>query len=382
MRKAWGPAIVMLGLVGIPAAASAQAAPLMTVSAASPGPDAGAQALVTSGSVLALGSTSEIPTMEWLVVRNAGTADLTVSQVDFADVTSCTVQLSFGGGLPFTASPGTGFSLGLRITPLVMGPYSFTARITSNDLAQSPFTVPVTGLNTTAIAPVIYIAQGNGSRIPSGGTLNLGTTPHWTFTVAFFVGNAGYADLTQLGAVAAGALSNCTVVIAQPTRTTLNVGETTPFHVDVSPIAGKALSFTLTLPNSDPNQSPYSWTIQGNAEPLAGPVDPDAGADGGFDATVTSGAGGATGASGAGGATGTSGVGGATGTSGGGPGQGGGQAPSTGDAGRVPTGQAPSAPADTSGCGGCAVASSSGPLAALAMFALMAMALTRRRRRS
>jgi hypothetical protein len=373
MRKAWGPAIVILGLVGIPAPASAQAAPFMTVSAASPGPDAGAQTPVTSGSVLALGST-ELPTMEWLVVRNTGTADLTVTQVDFADGTSCTVQLSFGGGLPFTASPGTGFSLGLRITPLMQGSYSFTARITSNDLAQSPFTVPVTGVNTTAIAPVLYIAQENGARILAGRTLDLGTTPHWTFTVAFVVGNTGYADLTQLGTVAASALSNCSVVIAQPTATTLRVGEVTPFHVDVSPMAGKALSFTLTLPNSDPSQIPYSWTIQGHAEPLATPVSSDAGADGGSDATGTSGAGGATGTSGAGGATETVGA-------GGGAGQGGGQAPSISDAGSVPAGQAPVAPADTSGCRGCVVASSSGPLAVPAMFVVTAMALTRRRRR-
>jgi len=362
--NAWGPALGVLGLVGIPASASAQATPLMTVSASAfPGAGSGATA-ISSGSVLALGSTSALPTIEALVVHNSGTADLTITQVELADITSCTVSLGAGEGA-VTVSPGADSSLLFRIMPQATGSYGFTIRITSNDLVRSPFTIPVTGLNATAVVPVIFVVDDTGARILPGSTLNLGTTPHWTFPLAFSVGNTGKGDLT-LGPVAAGALSNCTVVIVQPTITTIKAGEEAPpFHVDVSPMAGKALSFTLTLPNNDPNQTAYVWTIQGNAEPAGAPVDPDAGAGAGFDATGTAGAGGATGTVETGGAS----------------GQGGGQAPSTSDAGTVPAEQAPVAPADMSGCRGCVVASSSGPLTVPVMFVVTAMALTRRRRR-
>ena len=111
-------------------------------------------------------------------------------------------------------------------------------------------------------AAEISVSQA-GSDVSTNGSIDFGNTNVGTTTsLTFAVNNAGDAALT-LGEVAvSGSQANEFSVTAQPATPLAAAGGTT-FEISFTPAANGARSATLTLINSDSDESPFTISVSG-----------------------------------------------------------------------------------------------------------------------
>ena len=126
------------------------------------------------------------------------------------------------------------------------------------------------GMLTELPPPEINVAQGSTSIADGSTTFDVGNVHITAGTqVVFTINNTGLGTLVLTGtpAVALALISNCdaaTVVQAQPALTTLpGSSGTTTFTVNIDPAATGAFSFTLSISNTDGDENPYNFTVNG-----------------------------------------------------------------------------------------------------------------------
>ncbi|REE83588.1 putative secreted protein (Por secretion system target) [Lutibacter oceani] len=185
-------------------------------------------------------------------------ADITFSGSDF-NISSTSASLAKGGSKLFTISLNT-FSCG-----------NFNETVTiAHDGTNDPdglwtFTV------TASTLPEIDILNG-ATGIAVGGTdnptefLNIDVGSSST-PVTYTIENNGNCDLDLTGVLDSTALSNSAdySIDFSSTSPTISSGSSTTFTVTFNPTVGGAPFTTVTIPNTDSDENPYTFIINGTS---------------------------------------------------------------------------------------------------------------------
>lgn len=211
------------------------------------------------------------------------------STLDLSLTGNSPVSVSGPGAAQFTVidQPQTSLIAGssstfeIRFVPSAAGNQQATVSIVSNDPDENPFTFTIAGQGTTPTpAPEIELL-GNGNAIPSGDT-EAGTADNTDFSTAaigaatpvsrtFTIANAGQVALTVGTVSLTGANANQFAIGQQP-EATVAPGQSTAFTVQFVPTLTNQLTATVSIPNNDSDENPYTFAVRGVAIP--GPGDP------------------------------------------------------------------------------------------------------------
>ncbi len=211
------------------------------------------------GNVLTSGSDVHTFTIE-----NTGTADLTVSTIVVSGTNPTDFTLG-GITLPATVSASGSTTFTLTFIPGGLGSRTATVTVNNNDADEAAYDFAVQG---TGVAPEINV-QGqsmsilNGDATPStaddtdfGDLLVMGSDMH-TFTIE----NTGTGDLNILGI-----LLNSTPhfsISGITTPLTIASGGSTTFNVTFNPQSAGLQVASITINNTDSDESQYVFVVQG-----------------------------------------------------------------------------------------------------------------------
>ncbi|MFO0869186.1 MAG: choice-of-anchor D domain-containing protein [Pirellulales bacterium] len=226
------------------------AAPSMSITTAS-------GQTIANGGTFSFGSTIQGQTAPTVVfyVTNNGTATLTLGSL------SLPTGFQLVEGLPSSLAPGTRDSFTVAMNTATIGTYSGKMSLTSNDTAVSPYRIGLTGTITANVGAAITIASANGVTLPSGATVDFGSTVQRQTSpqVTFIVRNTGTSVLTL------GTLTLPTGFrLMEGLPTSLPAGGIDSFTValDTSTVGTK--SGALKLVSSDTSSSPYVLNLRGS----------------------------------------------------------------------------------------------------------------------
>jgi hypothetical protein len=180
-----------------------------------------------------------------------------------------------------TVDPGGSTPFSIRFTPSAVGTRTATVTIYSDDPDEGTYTFTVTGTGTAA-NPEINVKQG-ATDIASGGgydfgLANVGADRTATFTIQ----NLGTANLNLTGSpkVQLGGNLFDFAVASQPS-TPVAAGGSTTFSLAFTPTGEGNKTATITIPNNDSDENPYTFTITGTGH-VVGDVQDDFTSDTGW----------------------------------------------------------------------------------------------------
>ncbi|MCA8912944.1 MAG: choice-of-anchor D domain-containing protein [Planctomycetes bacterium] len=193
-------------------------------------------------------------------IANTGNAALTCSTPNITSMNNCTALLSSPPPANIAAS-STG-TMNISVTPSAQGAWSFSASMVNGDANENPYTWTVSGNAQATPAPEIDVQQPAGSSIPSGGNdVHLNFTG--TQTVTYTIENQGALVLNVTGVTISNQAA-CTATVTMQPATTVAVGSTTTFDVQVVAPSSGAYTFTISIANNDANENPYVINFSGN----------------------------------------------------------------------------------------------------------------------
>ena len=213
------------------------------------------------------------------IIRNIGGADLEptgtlkLTGLPMIQVTGDNAPEFLVTSQPSTTSLGysesTTFSI--EFAPAAAGLRTATIIIPSNDPFKDPYDFAIQGTGTLCEIGV----QGSGQSIPDGDTepsANDGTDFGEAFVDAehvdrtFTICNSGTAELSLTGSpcvqVTGGHAVDFTVTV-QPSTPIADDGGTCTFTVRFAPSTPGLRTATITIPNDDPDENPYDFSICG-----------------------------------------------------------------------------------------------------------------------
>ena len=180
------------------------------------------------------------------------------------------------GNFAVTAQPAASVAAGasttfqVRFDPSAAGLRSATLSLANSDADENPYNFSIQGTGT---APEINLA-GNAATIADGDTTPAATdhtdfggadVAGGTVTRTFTIQNTGTGALTLSGSplvALSGANATDFTVTAQPAAS-IAAGASATFSVSFDPSAAGTRSATITIANSDANENPYDFAIQG-----------------------------------------------------------------------------------------------------------------------
>ncbi len=193
-------------------------------------------------------------------IQNNGSAALTFGAVTATGDAELTVTLQPTS--PIAASGSDTFEVTCDAT--TAGVYTTTISIPNNDSSENPYTFDVQCTVSGIPSPQEISVRGQGVDIPNGASspnaadgTDFGTTPlNTAFTRTFRIRNDGGQDLT-VGAVTAPAGFTVT---AQPASPVAGGGSTT-FEVQCDATAAGNFTGTISIPNDDSDEAPYTFAV-------------------------------------------------------------------------------------------------------------------------
>jgi len=194
-------------------------------------------------------------------IYNTGTGILNIGAITFGGTNGAEYTLSVPPSASVAAGGNTSFTV--QFTPTAAGTRVATISIVNDDANENPYNFSIQGTGT---AQEINI-QGNATNI-----VNNDATPSltdWTdfsnvtTTRTFTIQNLGSITLGIIGITFTGLNPGDFSVIANPSATVAG-RSTTTFTVKFTPGATGARSAIINIDNTDSNENPYIFTIQGN----------------------------------------------------------------------------------------------------------------------
>ena len=210
-------------------------------------------------------------TVQYEVINTAGGTLLLPSPALLDNFSNCGVV---PGTPPLSVLSGSQSTmLALAITPVAAGPFGFRVTLPSNDADENPYIWNVAGVAIMP-APELDVFQGaaavaSGSGFAAGTTFAAGVgTP-----LAFTLRNTGTAPLTLEAPGTFSAFVNCAAAVSGAPSSPVAAGGQTTATLAIIPTAAGAFSFTWSLPNNDPNENPYTISVNGTAGAAAPDID-------------------------------------------------------------------------------------------------------------
>jgi uncharacterized repeat protein (TIGR01451 family)/CSLREA domain-containing protein len=203
------------------------------------------------------------PISRTYTIENLGGTNLSVTPAitvpaGFTLMTPPTSPVAPAGNTTFTVQCNAGS----------VAPFSGTVSILNDDSDENPYTFDIT-CNVTAVAPEINV-QGNAVNIVDGDITpaladdtDFGSTPVGTpLTNTFTIQNLGSQALTITGAVTVSDPVNFSVTL-QPAAS-IGIGLDSTFDVQCTAVANGTFTATVSIPNDDSDENPYTFDITCN----------------------------------------------------------------------------------------------------------------------
>ncbi|MEH1967219.1 choice-of-anchor D domain-containing protein [Nostoc sp.] len=195
-------------------------------------------------------------------IKNTGTAALNLSNLKLPD------GFSLVGTLPTSVAANASTTISVVLNTTTPGIYSGSLSLNNNDSNESPFDFVISGTVKPAPAPEIQvlndtvdIADGTTTAINFGDTI-VGNTLTKTFTIK----NIGTDALNLSNLKLPDGFS---LVGTLPTSVAANASTTISVALDTT--TPGTYSGTLSLNNSDSNESPFDFAISGTVKPVPAP---------------------------------------------------------------------------------------------------------------
>ena len=206
-------------------------------------------------------------------IVNGGNATLNLTgtpAVDIQNVVNATVNVTAQPSSTALA-PAAVAPFDLDVTPN-LGAFSFDIVITNNDANEGNYTISVTGNGATT--PEIDVKDSVGTDVFEGGVFTLGNiAPGSTQPLTLTIENNGNADLLLTGTPTIEILSpsNVTANVTVNPATTIAIGNSDIFTMDITPASTGSFSFQVRIQNNDANEGTYTFTISGfSSAPVSG----------------------------------------------------------------------------------------------------------------
>jgi hypothetical protein len=203
-------------------------------------------------------------------IKNTGTTTLTVGAISFSGTNASEFTVTSAPSASIAGGSSTTFVV--RFNPLAAGIRTAAISIVNNDATENPYNFAIQGNAFTSVPTPEIDLQGNtisianGDSIPSVndwtdfGSTQILTNPQ---TKTFTIRNYGGSNLNLTGAPLVS-ISGSTdfVLTTTPTTPIVSLGGTT-FSVEFNPSSLGTKTGTITIANNDPDEAPYTYTIQG-----------------------------------------------------------------------------------------------------------------------
>ena len=212
---------------------------------------------IPQGGLVDFGTTAfGTPVTKTLSIRNVGPGSLIVSTIDNESL----FDLPPGSLQQVTVLPGTSYDVPIRLLANAGGTTQGRLRILSNDTDEAGYDISLKG--TVPPSGEIQVTS-HGIDVPYQGTLVLpATLPGVAVTTSIVVTNLGTDNLLLNSASITGPFSIDTNL--SPLQSLAPGASTTLILRGTPPTAGN-YGGTLTIPNSDQNESPYTIGVTCNA---------------------------------------------------------------------------------------------------------------------
>jgi len=199
-------------------------------------------------------------------IENLGTGTLSLTDTPKVSISGTDASLFAVVSDPTTPIPaGSSSSFVLRFLPTTNGAKSATLTIPNSDATNSNYAVSLSG--TGSIQAAIRVWQDGTEIAPGTGSYSYPQTgltyaaPDITFTIK----NDGTATLNLTGTPKVQSSGDFSV-FSQPASTSIAAyGGTTTFVLRFTPSAEGTRTSTITIPNDDPDRSPFTFTARGIA---------------------------------------------------------------------------------------------------------------------
>ncbi len=226
----------------------------------------GGTSIVDGGSILVSPNPQGgVATNIVLTIENThGATALTSLAMATLSQTNVTVGAhSFGAT---TVPAGGSTTLTIPFTPTEAGSFAFSIEIASDDADENPYNITIAG--TASANPEIDILNDTPAAVANGGSFAIAPNPVGGVnnTEVLTVQNNGTTTL-NLGTPTFGGASNATVNSVTPAATTVAPGGSTTVSISYRANDTGNFSFNVTIPSDDANESNYSITLTGTANP-------------------------------------------------------------------------------------------------------------------
>ncbi|MEQ1751009.1 MAG: choice-of-anchor D domain-containing protein, partial [Prosthecobacter sp.] len=208
-----------------------------------------------------------------ITIRNVGNTLLHSISVTFFGTGSPTFQTST---VVVSIPAGQQTTFDLSFSPSVVGAYSTTMRIASNDSDENPFSTVVLGTGTVVSNSEIVVESPAGSSLTDAAstldfsTVNTGATGTKTVVIR----NTGTANLTSLALsfVGTNAAEFTASALSTTTLTTTAPSDSTGFTLTFTPTGSGTRTATMRIASNDGDENPFDITLTGTGHVPAGPV--------------------------------------------------------------------------------------------------------------
>lgn len=202
-----------------------------------------------------------------IILRNGGNADLWGVSLRLGGGNSGDFEVDAPGR--DTLAPGESMTLQIRFKPRSSGTHDSTLWLTSNDRADSPFAIGLTGTAIAAI-PEIEVSPQAGDGLQDGkalldfGSAALGRTGADRKLV---IRNTGNVPLTGLTITRSGAHAEDFSVTQAPTSS-LAPGASSSFKIRFKPSAKGNRSAVIHIRSNDQDENPFDIRVKGVGAPV------------------------------------------------------------------------------------------------------------------
>lgn len=210
------------------------------------------------------------PITKTYTIKNTGATTLTVGAISFSGTNAAEFTVTTAPSA--TVAGGSSTTFVVRFLPTAAGIRTATISIVNNDATENPYNFAIQGNSFTSVATPEIDIQGNTISIAKGditpsindwtdfGSNQIITNPQ---IKVFTIRNYGGSNLILSGAPRVSiAGSTDFVLTATPATPIVSLGGTT-FSIQFNPSSLGLKTATITIPNNDPNEAPYTFTIQG-----------------------------------------------------------------------------------------------------------------------
>jgi hypothetical protein len=203
-------------------------------------------------------------------IKNTGATTLTIGAISFSGTNSSEFTVTSAPSASVAGGGSTTFVV--RFNPSAAGIKTASISIINNDTTEGTYNFAIQGNAFTTVGTPEIDVQGNTVSIANGdntpsvndwtdfGSTQILTNPQ---TKIFTIRNYGGSNLTLSGTPLVSISGSADFVLTSTPATPIASLRGTTFSIEFNPSSLGTKTATITIANNDPNEAPYTFSIQG-----------------------------------------------------------------------------------------------------------------------